>query len=294
VVLGGLFAVGLVSVRRAGGHWPILRTLGFYFLGLGSYAWVSFGFLGAYSDELRWAFTTRIALLLFAVPALISIGQPIDMLRAALRGRALRVADRILASWPIRLLGNAIVAPLLALFAFLIFLTPYALPLRTSPMSEDIITIAVPLIGLLMVAPIVGHTVVRTSLFITAEFLIAFVELVMDAIPGILLRLNGSVLDGARAVAVNVPTWFPHPLRDQHLSGDFLWFIAEAADVPVLIILFMRWIRTDRNEAKALDELSDEEMEALTQAHLRGYAAVPQHPGRVGAEAPLEGGDTAR
>jgi hypothetical protein len=30
----------------------------------------------------------------------------------------------------------------------------------------------------------------RTSFFITVEFLLVFVELVVDAIPGILLRLN--------------------------------------------------------------------------------------------------------
>jgi putative membrane protein len=270
VVLGVLYALGVFFARRRGTPWPIGRTLGFYLLGLGSYAWVSFGFLGAYSQELRWAFTTRIALLLFAVPALISIGQPIELARAALRGAPLRVVDRILASWPVRLLGNAIVAPLIALAAFLVFLTPFALTLRESSLSEALISIVVPLVGLLMVLPIVGHTIVRTSLFITVEFLFAFVELVLDAIPGILLRLNDAVLDGATKVATAVPSWFPTPLHDQHLSGDYLWFIAEVADIPVLIILFVRWARTDRSEAKALDELSDEEMEALTQEHLRG------------------------
>jgi cytochrome c oxidase assembly factor CtaG len=67
----------------------------------------------------------------------------------------------------------------------------------------------------------------------------------------------------------SLPAWFPSSYHDQHLSGDLLWFIAEIADLPVLIVLFMRWQRTDRAEAKKLDELSDEEMEALTQAHLR-------------------------
>jgi len=249
----------------------VLPTLGFYFLGLGSYAWVAFGFLGAYSTEIRWAFTTRIALLLFAVPGLIALGRPIELARAALSGAPLRVVERILRSWPVKLLGNAVFAPLLALGAFMVFLTPFAYVLRASPTAEMLITVFVPLAGLLMVLPIMGSSVVRTSLFITAEFLLAFVELVMDAIPGILLRLNGAVLDGATAVSTAVPGWFPNPLHDQHLSGDFLWFIAEIADVPVLIILFMRWIRSDHHEATAMDALSDEEMDALTQQHLRGY-----------------------
>ncbi|MEO8908405.1 MAG: cytochrome c oxidase assembly protein [Microbacteriaceae bacterium] len=271
VALAAGYTVGLVLARRAGVKWPLLRTLAFFGLGLGSYAWVSFGFLGAYSTELRWAFTTRIALLLFAVPGLIALGQPVELARAALSGWPLRVIDRVMNSWLVKLLGNAMFAGLLALSAFLIFLTPFALLLRQSPFAESLITVLVPLVGLIMVLPIIGLSVVRTSLFITVEFLFAFVELVMDAIPGILLRLNDSVLDGARAVAVGMPSWFPNPLHDQHLSGDFLWFIAEIADIPVLIILFMRWIRVDRGEAKQMDDLTDDEMEALTREHLRGY-----------------------
>jgi cytochrome c oxidase assembly factor CtaG len=62
----------------------------------------------------------------------------------------------------------------------------------------------------------------------------------------------------------------PEPLRDQQLSGDLLWFIAEIVDVPILVILMMRWIRTDKRESRTMDELSDEDMAELTAAHLRG------------------------
>ncbi len=229
-----------------------------------------FGFLGAYSSELRWAFTTRIALLLFAVPGLISLGKPVALTRIVLSGLPRRVVDRMLRSWPVRLFGNAIFAPLFACAVFLIFLTPIAAVLRDSTWSEWTITVLVPLAGMLMVLPMATHTIIRTSLFITAEFLFAFVELLLDAVPGILLRLNDTVLDHAPAVLGRLPLWFPNALHDQHLSGDFLWFIAEIADVPVLIILFIRWTQSDRREAKSLDELTDEQMEELTREHLRG------------------------
>ncbi|MCU1421320.1 MAG: cytochrome oxidase assembly protein, partial [Microbacteriaceae bacterium] len=38
---------------------------------------------------------------------------------------------------------------------------------------------------------------------------------------------------------------------------------------PILILLFIRWTRVDRKEARSLDDLSDEEMDALTREHLR-------------------------
>jgi putative membrane protein len=266
---GALYGAGVWSLARRGIRWPVARTLAFFLLGLGSFAVVDFGFLGAYSSELRWAFTTRISLLLFAVPGLVSLGAPVALSRLALSGVPLRVMDAVSASWPVRLVGNAVFAPVFALAAFSVFLTPLAGSLRESSTAGAILTIAVPVIGLLMVLPIVEPASQRTSFYITVEFLLVFAELVMDAIPGILLRLNNHILDGLGTIAGAVPLWFPSAYHDQHLSGDFLWFIAEIADVPVLILLFIRWSRIDRHEAKELDDLSDEEMAALTREHLR-------------------------
>lgn len=264
-----LYGGGIVALARRGEHWPLLPTLGFYIFGLGSFAVVNLGFLGVYSTELRWAFTTRIALLLFAVPGLISLGLPISLAKRVLSGMPLRVTDAVLGSWPVRLFGNAVFAPLLALASFMVFLTPLAGSLRLSPTAQGVITVLVPAVGLLMVLPIIEQTTQRTSFFITAEFLFVFIELVLDAIPGILLRLNDNILDHLGPVLGQLPAWFPSSYHDQHLSGDLLWFIAEIADIPVLILLFIRWQQIDRKEAKTLDDLSDEEMEALTREHLR-------------------------
>src|SRR4051812_42751061 len=109
MVLAALaYATGIVLIRRRGGHWRIRPTLGFFALGLGSYAVIEFGFLGVYSSELRFAFTTRIALLLFAVPALLATGKPVELLRTALTGRALVLVNRMLASKLIGVMGNAV------------------------------------------------------------------------------------------------------------------------------------------------------------------------------------------
>ncbi|MET4781625.1 cytochrome c oxidase assembly protein [Glaciihabitans sp. UYNi722] len=268
-VAGTLYGFAVALLHRRGIRWPVMRTLGFSLLGLGSFAVVNFGFLGVYSEGLRWAFTTRIALLLFAVPGLLSLGAPVTLSRLVLSGAPLRVMDAVLQSWPIRLFGNAVFAPVFALAAFSVFLTPLAGSLRESLLAGAILTITVPIAGLLMVLPIVEHTTQRTSFFITVEFLLVFVELVVDAIPAIMMRLNGSVLDRIGPVLGSLPGWFPNALHDQHLAGDFLWFIAEVADVPILILLFIRWSKIDRREAKNLDDLSDEEMDALTREHLR-------------------------
>ncbi|GAA0999171.1 cytochrome c oxidase assembly protein [Subtercola frigoramans] len=270
-----MYLAGILALARRGEHWRIAPSLGFYLLGLGSFAVVEFGFLGVYSEELRFAFTTRIALLLFAVPALLATGKPVSLARAALTGAPLRALEAVLNSRVVGIMGNAVFGPVFALVAFSIFLTPVAGTLRESPFAQDAIAIVVPMVGLIMVLPLTELVVARTTLFIAAEFMLAFVELVLDAIPGILLRLNETILDHAGPITTAVPGWFPSPLRDQQLSGDLLWFIAEIADIPILILLFIRWSKHDRKEAKQVDELSDDEMDALTQAHLKSFG-----PGR--------------
>jgi putative membrane protein len=268
-----LYTWGLVVLARRGERWPAWRAWCFYLLGLGSFAWIQYGFLGTWSHDLRWAFTTRIALLIFLVPMMIALGGPITLMRRTFGPRAHAVLEGALRSWPVRLMGNAIFAPLVPLVGFLFFLTPLAGPLRLDPGWSAAITLLVPMIGLLITLPITEDTDNRSSTFIIYEFLLAIVELLLDSIPGILLRLNGHVLDGVAAATQTVagaalPHWFPNPLHDQHLSGDFLWFLAEIADLPVIIALFTRWSRVDRRDAKKVDELSDEDYEAAVKAHL--------------------------
>lgn len=262
------YLVGVARVRRRGEHWPVRRTIGFFALGLGSYAVVELGFLGAYSAELRWAFSTRIALLIFAVPAGIASGRPLDLLAQAGGGPAAARVARLLRSRFVRISGNAMVATLVIAAVFCLFLTPVAGILRVNPVIEGLLGILVPLVGLAMVLPMTALGALHTATFVTIEFLLAFVELLIDSVPGLLLRLNDSVLDlvpdAARAMS-----WWPSTLHDQHLAGDMIWFIAEFADVPILVILMIRWMRTDRAEAKGFDDLSDEEYDEMTRAHLR-------------------------
>lgn len=255
--------------RRRGEHWPWQRTLAFFALGLGSYAVIELGFLGAYSTQLRYAFTTRIALLIFVVPALIAVGRPLELAMAATGERGAGRIAGALRTRIVRLFGNAMFATLVVAGVFCLFLTPVVGVLRDTPWIGEALGVVVPLVGLVMVVPLAALGGAHTSLFITVEFLLAFVELVIDSIPGLLMRLNESVIDGLPAVH-SALAWWPNPLHDQHLAGDFLWFIAEAGDVPVLVVLMIRWMRTDRTEASAFDELTDAEHERLVQEHLHG------------------------
>jgi putative membrane protein len=270
IVAAALYLAGVIALRRRGHRWSPARTAAFLILGVGLYAWVNFGFFGTYSHDLRWAFTTRIALLLFGVPLLMSLGRPIALALTVLREVPRKRLRRVLKSWPVRLMSNAIFAPIFALVLFMFFITPIAGQVRHSHLAENIITVVIPILGLIMVLPLVSHQTHRSSLFITGEFMLAFVELMLDAIPGVVLSISNTVMDGVTDTVINAPAWFPDALNDQHFSGNLLWMIAEGADLPLLIMMLIRWRKSDRKEARKTDDLSEEEYEALVAEHLRG------------------------
>lgn len=265
---GGLYAWGLLRASRAGSHWPLWRIAAFYVVGLGSYAAVSFGFLGTHSLELRWAFSIRIALLLFVVPAGLALGLPLGLAKVAIRPGRLRSILAAVARRPVRLFSNSAVAPVLGLVVLSMMLTPLAGITRMSPLWEGLLGMAIPLLGLLMVLPMVEEKTRVSTGLIMVQFVFAFIELLADAIPGLLMRLSPTVFDGAAALGGARPAWFPTALADQQLAGDWLWFVAEIMDLPVLILLVVRMAKSDRGERKILDELTDQQMDELNAAHL--------------------------
>lgn len=269
VASGALYALGLRAAAAQGRRWPLWRTLAFYLLGLGSFAVLTCGFTGVYSAELRWAFTVKITLMLFVVPLLVGLGKPISLARAALADRGVARLDALLANRLVRFASNSMVAPLLGLALFSTFLTPAFFLLRTNPLAEALLTVGIPVLGLLMALPIIEEADFhRSSAFITLEFVFVFIELLIDAVPGILLRLNGQVLDHITARQSGL-SWFPDPLRDQQLAGDALWFICEIVDLPLIILMFMRFSRSDKREARGFDDLTDSQLEELNAEHLR-------------------------
>jgi len=266
---GVLYGLALRAAANKGRNWPLWRTVAFYVLGLGSLTVLTCGFPGVYSAELRWAFTLKITLMLFVVPLLIGLGKPISLARSALSDRGIAGLDAVLSNRLVRFVSNSLAAPLLGLALFSTFLTPAFYTLRTNPVAEALLTVGIPLLGLLMARPIIEEADFhRSSAFITLEFVFVFIELLIDAVPGILLRLNGQVLDHV-ATRQAGPSWFPDPLRDQQLAGDVLWFICEIVDLPLIILMFMRFSRTDKREARGFDELTDSQLDELNAEHLR-------------------------
>ncbi|WP_454132559.1 cytochrome c oxidase assembly protein [Microbacterium lacticum] len=105
VVAAMLCALGIRRAATRGVAWSHRRTATFYALGLGSYALVELGFLGTWSEQLRRAFTARIALLLLAIPGLIALGKPLELARAGLGDAGRARLDALVSGRTARLFG---------------------------------------------------------------------------------------------------------------------------------------------------------------------------------------------
>ncbi|MGF7239358.1 MAG: cytochrome c oxidase assembly protein, partial [Frankia sp.] len=112
---------------------------------------------------------------------------------------------------------------------------------------------------------------------------LGFLELLLDAIPGILVRLRNDLLAPGYYGVLHRP-WGPSPMSDQRFGGAILWFVAEIIDLPFLVLLVSRWIRVDAQEAARVDR----ELDALA-AVRHPHPAV--HPAAQPAAQPATSGD---
>lgn len=270
LVLAVGYVIGIVRARRRRQQLPLVGPTLFYFLGLGIYAWATLGFLGVYSPQQRWLWVIKIAIVFFLVPWLIGAGRPAALLEAALDERGRARMQAFFQSLFMRIVGSAVFEPLFSFAFLLLLITPLAGPMRTQEAWQDVIDVGLLVVGVLTVVPLAEDTRPHTSMRIGIEFMLAFAALVLDAIPGLCLRLINTVLDGVHTIPGLVLPWFKPPMSDQMMAGDILWCLAESADLPILLILFLRWHRIDDREAKEVDELSDEKLDELMRAHLQG------------------------
>lgn len=110
-------------------------------------------------------------------------------------------------------------------------------------------------VGLAVTAALLPAVDRMTSAAVGMALAVGVVELLLDAVPGIVMRLSTHP----------VSTWYsaarPFSLADQQNAGSLLWSVAELVDLPFLVLLFRRWVRADAREAAAADESAGHPMD---------------------------------
>ncbi|SHH03209.1 Cytochrome c oxidase assembly factor CtaG [Jatrophihabitans endophyticus] len=259
VALAAWYVRGVRRSTRAGRAWPVGRSVTFG-VGLALLLWASCGFLGTYAYSLFWVWTSQQLALWLVVPIVVLSGAPLQLARD-LGGRGGRV-DRLLRSRPVRFVSNPLVGPaLVPLLSFALFFGPLPGWSIGTPVVGWLLQLVLVAIGAIMVLPLVGVDDDVSSLAVGLGLAIGSFELVIDALPGIVLRLRTQLattfFDHRAAL-----DWSPNALHDQQIAGAIVWCIAELIDLPFLLLVFRRWLRVDAKDAARVDAVLEAERSA--------------------------------
>jgi len=257
LLLAAVYAWGVARVRSRGLQWPARRTMA-WLAGIASLLVITVGSLGARAHTLLWMYTVQVLTLLLATPVLFAYGRPLalaaDALSPGASARALHARSGAL----LRLASNPAIGPLVVpIVLAVIFFSPVLTVTLEHSWAYYLLQFALVSIGLIIAIGLVGDGAERdSSLALAATVAIAFVELIFDAVPGIVLRLRTHLVATAYWTRVHQGHRLS-ALTDQQHAGAALWFIAEFADLPFLLIVIRRWIRVDHLDAVRIDRELD-------------------------------------
>ncbi|MEP7177956.1 MAG: cytochrome c oxidase assembly protein [Pseudonocardiales bacterium] len=247
------------TVRRlgpAGKTWPRGRTITFAG-GLLLFLWTTCGFQQVYGSSLYWVWTTQTLTLFLLVPFILLSGHPLQLARTR-SGRDGPV-DRFLRSRSGRLLSNPLVGPaLVPLLSGVLFFGPLPDWAITEPSVGWGLHLVLVAAGALILLPLIGLDDSPSSLTVGLTLAIGSFELVLDAIPGIALRMHTSLVTSYFEHRT-AQAWSPSQLHDQQIAGSILWCVSEIIDLPFMLIVYRRWLSADAREAAAIDAVLDAE-----------------------------------
>jgi putative membrane protein len=257
VVLTAVYGWGIARVRSRGLRWPARRTVA-WLAGIASLLLITGGGLGAHAHTLLWVYTVEVLMLLLATPVFLAYGRPLALVADALPPRASARVLNARSGAMLRLASNPAVGPLVVpVVLSVIFFSPVLAVTLEHSWAYYLLQFALIGIGLTIAIGLVGDGAERDSSFaLAATVAIAFVELLFDAVPGIVLRLRTHLIATAYWTRVHHGGRLA-ALTDQQHAGAALWFIAEFADLPFLLIVIRRWLRVDQLDAVRIDRELD-------------------------------------
>ncbi|MEY9873015.1 cytochrome c oxidase assembly factor CtaG [Streptacidiphilus sp. MAP12-33] len=268
VVLGALYALGIVRVRGKEGRWPLGRSAA-WFGGLALWVWSTMSGVGVYERILFTDRAAQVITLLMIVPLLLGLGAPVSLIAESASESGRARLTRALRSWPSRILMfPAVSTALLMLPPWLLYFTPWYEHTLTSQSWNIGLHVVLVVLGLsyfwprLQIDPVAHEYPQMVGLFITMA------EVVFDAGLGMLMVYGHTTIAEHYYTALGRP-WGPSIREDQVWGGCTLWALGDMAGLPFLAALVRRWMVKGRAETIAVDAAIDAQI-----AHQREQAAT--------------------
>jgi cytochrome c oxidase assembly factor CtaG len=261
VLLGALYGMGVLRLRRRGERWPGTRVAAFVLLGLGTLVVATMSALSGYGRVLFWPAAVQNILLDLIAPLGLALGDPLRLILRSLPESAAGRVRRVMTGRPVRLLTFPLVSTALVLVTELtVYCTPYFETALRDGWLHELMYLHLLLVGSLFVVPVLTReeALPRWCTHPVRAALV-FLDGVIDAVPGIVVMTHGTLIAGAWYLG-HAPFWASDVHHDQQLGGGAMIGIAELVALPFLLAVLMQWARAERAETAALDRRLDTEL----------------------------------
>ncbi|GAB2985395.1 cytochrome c oxidase assembly protein [Nocardioides montaniterrae] len=279
----GLYAVGVVVMRRRGDRWPVGRSIAWVVGWTAFYLITSSGF-ATYDTTLLSVHMAQHMVLSMVVPLSLALAAPVTL---ALR--TLPSAPRRWVLWIVhsRLMKVLSFPPL----AFLLYvISPWALYFSGwypaslhHPYIHEMMHVHLVVVGSLFFWPLVGVDPIPGRVDHPFRVLLAVMTLPFHAFLGITIMNQQKLLGGSWYPDLHrIDPWLPSAASDQHLAGGLLWGSGDVVGLVLFVVLFVQWVQSSMKEAKREDRRLDrlDRLHAQEQARLAMNARLQQQAGQ--------------
>lgn len=250
VLLGAFYLWRIRRARGVGDGWPWWRAALFAVLGLGGIVICTMSSLAVYQHVAAWAFAVQVTLLMTVVPVALAAGDPIGLIRAGCSPSGRDRLDRILNGRVARVFTFPLVAAVLGVIVQLVlFFGPFLEPALNHAWVMNLVSLAALATGCLLAWPLLGQDLLPAWCTPPLRMLFAALDGLLDAIPGIALTAAGTLIAGGYYRA-HRPSWISDVLANQHLAGGLAVAVSEVVALPLLIMLFFQWARSELRATK--------------------------------------------
>ena len=279
LVLGGLYAAGVVRLRRRGDAWPVGRTIS-WAIGLVTVVAVTMTGVATYAPVLFSVHMVQHMVLSMLTPILLVLGAPITLALRALKPAAIR-GDRGPREWLTVILHSRVARfychPATATLIFIVstyvlYFTPLFGYLMRAHVGHLAMLIHFLAAGSLFFWTLIGVDPTPRRLPYVAKILLLFVTMPFHAFFGIALMNIGTPIAAGWYSALH-RTWGTSVLSDQHTGGSIAWAFGEIPTFIVLIALVLQWYADDERQARRLERHAERAVAAEADDELTEYNA---------------------
>ncbi len=235
VAVGTAYGLLVRTRRRRGSPWPRWRT-GMYAVGVGALLLAS-GLPRPRAAGRLWVDALALGLVLAVAPMFLALGDPLRLYESA-RGRPLRWTR----SRPARLVLFPVVGSFVSAAVVLWCLAGgWWDASLTSPVARAGLEVVLLGVGLLVCLPLLTDELLPTWCGHGLRVLLAAVDGLVDAVPGLVLMTWMTVFATGYA------------RHEQQLAGGVFLAVAESVAIPMLVAVVAEWVRDEDRVAARVD-----------------------------------------